>query len=171
MTYRLGRLLLLAGTGAALSCGRPAPRAIAYGDELCAHCHMVVADPRFAGQLVTARGLVYTFDDIECLASFVAAGELPASRIHSLWVNDFNRPGIRLNAVEARYWRNERLRTPMSSGLVALSPGSESDSVAGSTRVTLESWEDVVTRVHRSGMHRGHQPHRWVGGGAPRPTW
>jgi nitrous oxidase accessory protein len=150
--------LIVCSSLSALSCVRPAPRAIGYGKELCAHCHMTVTDPRFAGELVTNKGRVYTFDDIECLASFITAGEVATGEIHSVWVNDFSRPELRLDATQARYWRKEELRTPMSSGLVALGVGREADSLAASSGARLGSWDNVLDAVRRSGIHRGHRP-------------
>jgi nitrous oxidase accessory protein len=119
---------------------------------------MTIGDSRFAGQLVTAKGRVYTFDDIECLASFVIGGDVPVRDIHSLWVNDFTRPEQRLDATRARYWRSEGLRTPMSSGIVAVTAGRDADSLAAATGARLESWEDVIKGAQRSGANRGHRP-------------
>jgi nitrous oxidase accessory protein len=151
------RLLTLGAVGATLgSCNVPAARPIAYGKEVCAHCHMTVADPRFAGQLVTSRGLVYSFDDVECLASFAASRSVGS--VHSLWVNDFRHPDRRLDATTARYWRSQQLRTPMSSGVVAVSDGEEAESLAAATGAVLESWGELLAVAERDASHRGHQP-------------
>jgi copper chaperone NosL len=138
--------LLLAG------CARPAPRPIAYGQEPCAHCHMTIIDPRFAGELVTQKGRVYVFDDVECLAAFVRDAMVPATDIQSLWVNDFLHPEQRLDATRAVFQRNPGLRTPMASGIAAFAAGTEGDSVRA-TGAALESWAQVL--AHPSGHSRG----------------
>jgi nitrous oxidase accessory protein len=119
---------------------------------------MMIGDARFAGELVTAKGLVYTFDDIECLASFVLTGQVPEDEIQSLWVNDIRRPEHRLDARGARYWRDEWLRTPMSSGVVAVGAEGGGYSAAGAGRVRVGNWENLLERVRQAGVHRGHQP-------------
>ena len=84
---------------------------------------MTIADPRFAAELVTTRGRVYVFDDVGCLAAFVASESVPSTVVHSLWVHDFLQPDSLLDARTASYLRVDSLRTPMSSHLAALAPG------------------------------------------------
>ena len=115
---------------------------------------MTVTDPRFGAELVTDKGRVYVFDDIDCLAAFVGAGSVPEGRIHSLWVNDFNDPERRLDATTALFWRNPKLRSPMASGIVAFAPGAD----AGSAAASLETWQQIVTAAGRSPEHAGHRP-------------
>ena len=126
------------------ACTGPAPRAIAYGQEVCRHCHMTVADPRFAAELVTSTGRVYVFDDVGCLAAFVAAGEVPGDRIHSLWVYDFARPEALLDAKTAVYLRVDSLRTPMGSHLAALRAGPAADSLRARMGGELLRWQDIA---------------------------
>lgn len=49
-----------------------APTAIDYNREACGHCHMLIGDPRYAAQLVTADGDVVDFDDPGCLIAYLA---------------------------------------------------------------------------------------------------
>jgi copper chaperone NosL len=113
----------------AAGCASPAPRPIAWGEERCRHCHMAIADPRFAAELVTSKGLVYTFDDVGCLAAFVREGTVAEAQVHSLWVYDYLQPDSLLDARQAVYLRADTLRTPMSSHLAALRPGPAADSL------------------------------------------
>jgi nitrous oxidase accessory protein len=155
---RVGRrFAMICALGLGLgACSAPHARDISYGREACAHCHMTISDPRFAGELVMSKGLIYTFDDIECLAGFASQND--GADIHSIWVNDFLHPEQRLDATRARYWQNPRFRSPMSSGLVAVKEGPESDSLAGVTGAVLQRWHDVVVSVRATGGHRLHQP-------------
>ena len=141
---------------ALLSCSSPGHRPIAYGEETCSYCRMTVTDPRFAAELVTRTGRVFTFDDIECLASFVTAGSIPQRDIHSVWVNDFADPTIPLDATRVRYWLNPALQSPMSSGIVAIRED-HTPTVAGAVSRT-ERWSELLSRVSRSDRHRDHQP-------------
>jgi copper chaperone NosL len=52
-----------------------APTAIDYDHEACAHCRMLVGDPRYAAQLVTETGDVLYLDE-------------HAPRIHRIWFRD-----------------------------------------------------------------------------------
>jgi len=133
---------------AVAACARLAPRAIALGEENCRHCHMTIADPRFAAELVTTRGRVYAFDDVGCLAAFVREEKVPAGQVHSLWVYDYLEPDSLLDARRAVYLRSDSLRTPMGSSLAALRPGRAADSLRGSLGGELLSWDEVPAGGH-----------------------
>lgn len=140
-------VVLLGVMLAAAACGTPGPRPLAFGTEQCAHCHMTLADPRFAGELVTATGKTIPFDDVGCLATFVATKGISAVRIHSLWVQDFSHPESLLEATTAVFLRNDSIRTPMDYGVVALRPGPEADSVRAVLGGELLSWAAVLRLV------------------------
>jgi copper chaperone NosL len=146
---RPARWAALAGLAAiAAGCARPAPRAIAWGVENCRHCHMTIADPRFAAELVTSTGMVYVFDDVGCLVAFVRAGTVPASRVHSLWVYDYLKPDAMIDARTAVYLDMDTLQTPMSSHLAALHPGVAADSLHALMGGRLLTWDRLPTRGH-----------------------
>ncbi|HEY7614781.1 MAG TPA: nitrous oxide reductase accessory protein NosL [Gemmatimonadales bacterium] len=137
------RRMLVAAAALAAACASPAPRPIALGEEVCRHCHMTIADPRFAAELVTARGRVLVFDDVGCLAAFVASGEVPPTEVHSLWVHDYLRPDSLLDARAAVYLRVDSLGTPMSSHVVALAPGATADSAHARLGGERLRWEQL----------------------------
>ncbi|HEU5219058.1 MAG TPA: hypothetical protein VFU23_10390 [Gemmatimonadales bacterium] len=86
MRTALSRGLAIRCTAALLvaACAAGGPRPIAYGKEACAFCRMTVSDPRFGAELVTTRGRVYTFDSIECLASYYLGNR---DGVASMWVS------------------------------------------------------------------------------------
>jgi hypothetical protein len=90
-----------------------APIAIAYDREACAHCHMLIGDPRYAVQLVTDAGDVLDFDDPGCALRYLAEAH-PA--VHRLWFRDARRDRW-IAAGEVRFARGAD--TPMGSGLAA----------------------------------------------------
>jgi copper chaperone NosL len=62
--------------------GKPAEPV--WNKQPCAHCHMLVSDPRYAAQLVTRSHERLFFDDPGCLAAYVNAH--PAEVEHA-WVH------------------------------------------------------------------------------------
>jgi copper chaperone NosL len=143
------RRLVAAAAVLAAACGSPGPRAIAWGEEVCRHCHMTITDPRFAAELVTTRGRVYVFDDVGCLAAFAAAGSVPSEVVHSMWVHDLLRPDSLLDARTAVYLRVDSLRTPMSSHVAALAPGAKADSVVARMGGVRLTWQELRPRNRR----------------------
>ena len=132
---------------AAAACTTPAPRPLAFGAEPCSHCHMTLADPRHAGQLVTTTGKVLPFDDVGCLATFVATGGIAADAIHSVWFHDYTQPDSLLDARAAGFLQHDSIRTPMDYGIVALRRGPRADSLTAATGGRLLSWDEVLERV------------------------
>ncbi len=128
---------------AALACGTPGPTPIAFGQAACEHCHMTIADQRFAAELVTRTGKVYAFDDAGCLATFAVSGPVGPERIHSAWVTDFRHPGTLIPAQDAAFLRTDRVRTPMGSNLLAV-PRAAGDSLQDALGGTLLDWGQVL---------------------------
>lgn len=146
MSRVLAPLFLLA-----LACGEPRPGAFTWGSDACEHCHMTLADPRFAAQLVTTRHRVHRFDDPGCLANFLLQEQVPADLVHSLWVNDFLAPERLLRVEDAVFLRSDRLRTPMDSRIAALVPGPPADSLRAALAGELLTWEQVLAHIREHG--------------------
>ncbi len=149
MPSPLRRFILYSAAATLLACGPRAPRSIALGSEPCAHCHMTITDPRFTAEAITATGRAVVFDDVGCLSSWMAGNSAPVA---SAWVTSFVDRRSWLDATTAVYLHSDSLRTPMASGLAALRPGREADSVRAATGGTLLSWSDVLAlpRAHRA---------------------
>ncbi|HEX6133547.1 MAG TPA: nitrous oxide reductase accessory protein NosL [Longimicrobiales bacterium] len=96
----------------------PGPEPIAYGEDVCAHCRMVIADERYGAELVTTKGRVLKFDSIECLADYVLR-EMDSTDIHSLWVTGFRNPGELIRIEDAIFLHSPALRSPMGADLTA----------------------------------------------------
>lgn len=102
---------------------------------------MTITDPRFTAEVITTTGKVVVFDDVGCLATWLA-GDHPS--VGSTWVGSFVERGRWLEASTAAYLRTDSLHTPMASGLAALRPGHEADSVLKALGGTLLSWSEVL---------------------------
>jgi copper chaperone NosL len=102
---------------------------------------MTIADPRFTAEAITGTGRSVVFDDVGCLAAWLARNSAP---IASTWVTSFVDQREWMDATRAVYLRSNGLRTPMASGLAALRPGHEADSVQAAIGGTLLSWHELL---------------------------
>lgn len=95
------------------------PAEIYYGSDECAHCKMMIADDRFASQIVTETGKAIKFDAIECMASYVSEhkSELKSAK---RWVSDFSNPGNWLEVNEAVLIKSDVINSPMGASLLAV---------------------------------------------------
>ena len=124
-----------------VACAAPRPRAIVYGSDQCAHCHMTVVDRRFAAELVLTTGKVIAFDDIGCLRDYLAAASEKEQR-GSAWVHDIT-GGEAFVPVDSMVLIRTSLHTPMGSGLVATRSPRSADSLVSVLDGTRLTWAQV----------------------------
>jgi copper chaperone NosL len=77
--------LLVAGVIARLQRLPTEPVPIAWDREACAHCHMLIGNPAFAGQIQTTDGRVLDFDDPGCLMAYEVE-QHPDE--HAVWLHE-----------------------------------------------------------------------------------
>jgi hypothetical protein len=109
-------LLLSIALLAACRDGADKPLEPVWGKQPCDHCAMLLDEPRFAGQLVTADGTRLYFDDVGCLAAWLREHETAASA--AVWVH---RGDQWTPARDARFVAGPH--TPMGYGFVAADAG------------------------------------------------
>lgn len=114
---RIRRRFALVGLGLA-ACG-PAggPQPIVYDRETCAHCRMLISDPRFAAQLETQEGAIQSFDDPGCLLVTLATR---SGGVGALWFHHM-REDRWLDAAHVAF--EETAWTPMGYGFGAVGAG------------------------------------------------
>jgi len=144
MTSRLG---MFAGVATMLACAAPAPRPIVYGTDQCAHCHMTIVDKRYAAELVTSTSKVLVFDDIGCLAAYLATGAVAPGAVQSTWAHDYLTPAEWVPARDLSFVRSDSFHTPMGSGLVALARPQVADSVRAAVGGERLDWPQVLERI------------------------
>jgi hypothetical protein len=103
---------------------------------------MTMVERRFGGELVSVTGKVTPFDDVGCLAMAAIAAD--STRIHSLWVSDFLEPDSLVAVARMVFLRTDSIRTPMGYGIVALRPGTRTDSLARALGAARMSWLEVI---------------------------
>lgn len=113
---RLLILLTLAAFG--LSCSVE-PEPLAYGKDACHHCKMVLMDQKFGAELVTTKGKVYKFDDINCMINFMHSEIKDDREIQFRLVTDFSQQGQLIDVGNAFYVKSSQIKSPMASQVAA----------------------------------------------------
>jgi copper chaperone NosL len=125
---------------AACASGPPEPAALDTRNDGCAFCRMAVSDARFAAQMVAPSEEPRFFDDVGCLAGYVAATKaLPRGVV--LYVAD-HRTKAWVRAEAAVFTEVPSLATPMDSHLIAhadaKSRDADPDARGGTPRAATE---------------------------------
>lgn len=123
MKLRWLAALALASSACARGSAEPAP--VDTRNDGCASCRMAVSDARFAAQLAAPGEEPKFFDDVGCLARYLA-GKPPLARGAVAFVAD-HRTREWVRASRAVFTRRESLATPMASHLVAHAGASSRD--------------------------------------------
>lgn len=110
------------------ACSR-GPQAIRYGQDECTECKMTLVDRHYGAELITSKGKVLKFDDLNCLLTFQRREAKSPSSAAKLVVIAFNRADVFLPIEQALFLRHDRLHTPMGSGLAAFSTAAELEAV------------------------------------------
>lgn len=135
------RALLLAGLGLLLGCtsGPPGPAALDTKNEQCAFCRMAVSDPRFAAQLVAPGEEAKFFDDVGCLADYLAQNKPLAKGAVGFVADHQTKAWVR--AEQALYTKVPALETPMASHIIAHAGAASRDAdpaARGGSPLTLQ---------------------------------
>lgn len=91
------------------------PEAIAWGQDTCAHCRMLISEPGYAGELRDRHGVLFKYDDVGCLVGAIATAH---AEVPEAWVEDHEGGGL-VPLLTAHLVRAPGAQTPMGHGVVA----------------------------------------------------
>lgn len=103
------------------------PEPIRYGKDECHHCKMTLTDKRFGAELITAKGKVFKFDDLNCLVGFIKEGTVAPEDIAQTVSTDFNKPGAFVDLQKGFFLKNEMIKSPMRADIACFATQSELD--------------------------------------------
>lgn len=97
------------------------PEPIRYGQDNCHACKMTLTDRRFGAEIVTVKGRVYKFDDLNCMVGYLKSGNIAAENIAQTVAVDFKKTGQFVDVERALFLHSERLKSPMRSDVASFS--------------------------------------------------
>jgi copper chaperone NosL len=140
------RFLFIATIALTLTSCTVEPEPIRYGEDACHHCKMTLVDKKFGAELVTRKGKIYKFDDVNCMVSFYNLGEVEINEFSHKLVVDFTKPTKLIEADKAFYLKSPKIQSPMISQVAAF----ENEQDMKSAKVELSGiylvWGELVTQ-------------------------
>jgi copper chaperone NosL len=122
------------------------PEPLRYGEDACHHCRMTLVDKKFGAELVTRKGKVYKFDDVNCMISFYNSGEVAHDQfLHKLVVN-FSEPANLIEADKAFYLKSTKLQSPMGGQVAAFETDQQMKSGKDQLGGIYMVWGELVTQ-------------------------
>ncbi len=117
----------------------PKAEKISYGKDNCAECKMTIMDPKFGGEIVTTKGMVFKFDDTHCVAVFLERRGVELSDIHETLFSSYEAPHDFIKVQHAEFVVSSSFKSPMGGNAAAFknknTAENKSREIAGS-RVT-----------------------------------
>jgi len=137
-------VLLLSAVGMLTSCSTD-PVPLEFGKDICHNCKMTLMDNKFGAELVTTKGKIYKFDDINCLLNYYNAHEAEQVNYAHKLVIDFTKPGVLIEAGNSHYLKAETIKSPMASQIAAFEDYDMMNENKKKWNGIYLSWGEVVT--------------------------
>jgi copper chaperone NosL len=128
-----------------ISCANE-PEPLRFGQDGCHACKMTLMDNKFGAEILTRKGKVYKFDDVNCMLGFVKTGEVKADDIQQFLIIDFASGGQLIDATNAFYVKSESVKSPMASGVAAFSSKAALEKFSNDANGTQITWNELKTQ-------------------------
>lgn len=122
------------------------PEPLNYGTDICQTCKMTLIDSKFGGEVVTRKGKVYKFDDLNCMVNFLNSGFLNDAEIAYRLVIDYSRPGQLTDATQAFYLKSPEVHSPMAGSIAAFEFEADKDVYQKQWGAIYLTWGEVVAQ-------------------------
>lgn len=122
------------------------PVALEFGKDTCHSCKMKLMDNKFGAELVTKKGKVYKFDDVNCLLEYYNAHEGEQTEYAHKLVIDFSKPGTLIDASNSHYLKADEIKSPMASQIAAFEDYELMKENKENWSGIYLSWGEVVTQ-------------------------
>lgn len=122
------------------------PDPIHYGQDACQYCKMTIVDQRYGVEYLTHKGKAFKFDDVACMAHYLAENNVAETDVALLLVNDFLQPGQLVDARRAGFIRQDQFHSPMGGNTAAFGSLAQARKQANGTRVLR--WNDLKKHIN-----------------------
>ena len=148
--YLLASVLLIGGSLLA-TCSPPAnpdepqPPEIAYGQDVCDACGMILDEPKFAAATLLTSGETRKFDDIGDM--FVYHMDHPDQQVQVWFVHDYSTEKW-ARAEKAFFVMSDSIATPMGHGLAAFADPVEAEAFAAQVGGRALDFDEARAEIH-----------------------
>lgn len=122
------------------------PEPLQFGKDGCHTCKMTLMDNKFGAEIVTSKGKIYKFDDVNCMLNFYNSGKVSAEEVSNILVVDFSKPEKLIDATNALYVKSESVRSPMASNVAAFESNEDLKEMNKEWNGIQLSWGELQTQ-------------------------
>ena len=125
-----------------VSCAPKEAEPIKLNSDGCEFCKMKISDGKFGAELITTKGRVYKFDDMQCMVKYHK--ENSTTKIQSFYIHDFNQNNILIAAEKAHFIKDGEINSPMRGNIIATQTKEKSEELAENFKATVTSWSEII---------------------------
>jgi copper chaperone NosL len=122
------------------------PEPLQYGKDGCHHCKMTLMDKKFGAEILTTKGKIYKFDDVNCMLNFYNSGEVSGENMKEVLIVDFSNPEKLINARNALYVKSDAIKSPMASNVAAFESNDDLKKMNTDWNGIPMSWGELQTQ-------------------------
>jgi len=123
------------------SCGNIEKDPIIINKDNCDFCKMMITDPRFPAEVITKKGRIYKFDDVECLKTFLKNKN---QEYDSYYVTNYLPPHKLYEAHQLFYIKSSEIRSPMGGNIAAFTDKQSAEEYADKFTGQNIEWETII---------------------------
>ena len=126
-----------------------APKAepIKYGVDNCHTCKMGITDNRYGAELVTQKGKVFKFDDVNCMVQYIKADAGGEKSFRMKLITGYTQKSKWLDADKAFLVVCDEIKSPMGSNIMAFEDAASAAAALKQTPYTPIGWNEVLNRI------------------------
>ena len=132
-------------TACAYQSGEPKPPEIAYGQEVCDSCGMLISEARFAAATLLENGETRKFDDLSEMFSYHM--DHPDLTVRAWFVHDYESEGW-IRGETAFYVLDEEIKSPMGHGMAAFENREKAEKMAAELGVKVYTFDEARVEIH-----------------------
>ncbi|GAB4117969.1 MAG: hypothetical protein OHK0057_09540 [Thermoflexibacter sp.] len=118
---KLSSSLVIVAISSLLASCNVEPEPFNYGKDRCHYCKMTLIDNKFGAAILTKKGKIYKFDDVNCLANFMISKDIREGDIKNVYFADFTKPNTIIEKEKAYFLQSDKIKSPMASGIAVFS--------------------------------------------------
>ncbi len=135
--------LIIMMTSLSLSSCQSGPKPIKFGTDACDFCKMTISDKKFGGEIVSPKGKVFKFDDVNCIHDYLATGVFK-EEVPAIFLLDYNGTGKLIPANTAVLLQSDELHGPMGGNVAAFENEAALGELKGKAGYTSVKWSELM---------------------------
>jgi len=96
--------------------------------------------------MVTKKGKVYKFDDLNCMVKFITSAHEPAENIAFQLVVDFEQAEKLIDSKQAYYCQSDDIKSPMASHIAAFEKKEDLERYNKEWNGVALDWQELVAK-------------------------